>query len=57
MFAERYGWTPEQVDNLPLDVAPWIMPIAHAIDAERERRQEQERLAREAQQSVKQGGM
>jgi hypothetical protein len=38
MFAERYGWTPDEVDNVPLYLEPWILPISDAIDEERERR-------------------
>ena len=29
-FAERYGWTPGQVGNLPLDYAPWFPMVAQA---------------------------
>jgi hypothetical protein len=31
-MAERFGWTPEQVDNLPADKADWLLAIAATID-------------------------
>lgn len=39
-FAEMYGWTPDQVDSLPLRLSDSYMPISKAIAAERNRRQE-----------------
>tara|TARA_R110000868_G_scaffold374945_1_gene639403 strand:- start:3472 stop:3657 length:186 start_codon:yes stop_codon:yes gene_type:complete len=31
-MADRFGWTPEVVDNLPAGTADWIMAIARTID-------------------------
>jgi hypothetical protein len=31
-FADRFGWTPEQVDNLPAAKADWILAIADAVE-------------------------
>jgi hypothetical protein len=39
-FAEHYGWTPDQVDKLPLHLSDWYMPISGAIAKERDRREE-----------------
>lgn len=27
-MADRFGWTPEQVDNLPAGTADWLLAIA-----------------------------
>jgi len=39
LYAERWGWTPDQVGNLSLEVADWLLPIAEVMDKERERRE------------------
>lgn len=39
MYAEEFGWTPDQVDAIPLRLEPWIMPIHTAIQADITRRQ------------------
>ena len=31
-FADRFGWTPEQVDNLPAATADWLLAIGATID-------------------------
>jgi hypothetical protein len=31
-MAERFGWTPEQVDNLPAYTADWLLAISATID-------------------------
>jgi hypothetical protein len=31
-MAERFGWTPEQVDNLPAHTADWLIAIAGTIE-------------------------
>jgi hypothetical protein len=36
MYAERYGWTPEQVDALPASVYLWGPVLTQVIDAVRE---------------------
>ena len=45
MYAERWGWTPSEVDNLTLEQEDWLMPIALALDEEKAYR---ERKAMEA---------
>ena len=37
-YARRFGWTPQTVDQLPLVVEPWLLPIADALDDEQARR-------------------
>jgi hypothetical protein len=32
MMAERFGWTPDQVDNLPAATADWLLAIAGVSD-------------------------
>lgn len=27
MFAEQFGWTPDQVDALPAWLRPWYLPM------------------------------
>ena len=34
-YAEKLGWTPQQVDQLTIEQDDWIMPILHAVDEER----------------------
>jgi hypothetical protein len=34
-YAEKFGWTPQQVDQLTIAQDEWLMPIMHAIDAQR----------------------
>jgi hypothetical protein len=31
-MAERFGWTPDQVDNLPAPTADWLLAIATTVD-------------------------
>jgi hypothetical protein len=31
-MAERFGWTPEQVDNLPAHTADWLLAIAKTVE-------------------------
>lgn len=31
-MADRFGWTPEQVDNLPAATADWLISIAQITD-------------------------
>jgi hypothetical protein len=31
-FADRFGWTPEQVDNLPAGRADWLLAIANTVE-------------------------
>ncbi len=37
-YAREFGWTPEQVDGLPLSLEPWILPIQGVIEADIARR-------------------
>ena len=36
LFAERFGWTPEQADSLPLGFADLVFPILE-VTGERQR--------------------
>lgn len=31
LYAREFGWTDEQVDNLPMTLEPWYLPISYAI--------------------------
>lgn len=31
-MADRFGWTPDQVDNLPAATADWLISIARITD-------------------------
>jgi hypothetical protein len=31
-MADRFGWTPEQVDNLPAGTADWLISIAATVE-------------------------
>lgn len=31
-MADRFGWTPEQVDNLPAAAADWVLAIGAMVD-------------------------
>jgi hypothetical protein len=31
-MADRFGWTPEEVDNLPAGTADWLIAIAGAVE-------------------------
>ena len=42
-YADRFGWTPDQVDALPIEVATRLKPIAELYDevvADKQRRAE-----------------
>lgn len=32
-MADRFGWTPDQVDNLPVETADWLIAIATTVDS------------------------
>jgi hypothetical protein len=34
VYARAFGWTPNQVDALPLSIEPWVLPIDSAIEAD-----------------------
>jgi hypothetical protein len=31
-MADRFGWTPQQVDDLPAQTADWLIAIARTVD-------------------------
>lgn len=31
-MADRFGWTPEEVDNLPAGEADWLIAIAASVE-------------------------
>lgn len=31
-MADKFGWTPEQVDNLPAGTADWLLAIAAVVE-------------------------
>jgi hypothetical protein len=31
-MADRFGWTPDQVDNLPAETADWLLAIAATVE-------------------------
>lgn len=35
MYAERFGWTPSEVDDLPARVEVWLGPMIAALDEAR----------------------
>jgi hypothetical protein len=47
MYAERWGWTPSQVDELTLEQEDWLMPIAMALDEEKSYREKKAQEAAE----------
>lgn len=40
-MADRFGWTPEQVDNLPAKMADWILAIASTVEQVKNEKAEQ----------------
>jgi len=55
-YAEKFGWTPQQVDQLTIEQEEWIMPILHAIDAERAYKQKKAAEAAERKAKSSQSG-
>lgn len=53
-YAEKLGWTPQQVDQLTIQQDDWIMPILHAVDAEREYKERKASEAAERKAKAKQ---
>ncbi len=37
-MAERFGWTPDQVDNLPANTADWLLAIGNVVELARAER-------------------
>jgi hypothetical protein len=31
-MADRFGWTPDQVDNLPVETADWLLAISTTVE-------------------------
>jgi hypothetical protein len=31
-MADRFGWTPDEVENLPAGTADWLLAIAATVD-------------------------
>jgi hypothetical protein len=40
-FADRFGWTPNQVDDLPANRADWLLAIADTLDEVQNEKMEQ----------------
>ncbi len=38
--ADRFGWTPDQVDDLPANTADWLWAIATVVDEVKAERME-----------------
>jgi hypothetical protein len=32
MMADKFGWTPDQVDNLPANTADWLLAISATVE-------------------------
>lgn len=53
VYAERWGWTPEQVDSLTIEQEDWLIPIAQAMDAEQDKREKRARADAERKAKAK----
>lgn len=42
VMADKFGWTPEQVDNLPAPTADWLLAITGMVEDVRAERLEKE---------------
>ena len=51
LYARAFGWTPEQVENIPVSKEHWLLPIDQAIEADISARRE--RATREAKHKAK----
>lgn len=59
VYAREFGWTPSQVDEIPLTVDPWLLPIHNIlIEVENQKQIEAAKAAAEAKakQARLQGG-
>jgi hypothetical protein len=52
-YAEKFGWTPQQVDQLTIEQDDWIMPILGAIEEERAYREKKAAEAAERKAKAK----
>jgi hypothetical protein len=55
MYAERWGWTPSQVDSLTLEQEDWLWPIALALDQEKSYREKKAEEAAQRKAKAKRG--
>lgn len=46
-YAEEFGWTPQQVDQLTAQQDDWLIPVLHAIKAQRDYQQQKAQDAQE----------
>jgi hypothetical protein len=53
LYAERWGWTPGQVDQLTIEQDDWLLPIAQAFDAEKAYREKKAQEAAERKAKAK----
>lgn len=53
-YAEKFGWTPQQVDQLTIEQDDWLVPIMHAIDEQRAYAQKKAAEAQERKAKAKQ---
>jgi hypothetical protein len=42
-MADRFGWTPDQVDNLPAETADWLIAIGNMVEQVKSEKAEQAR--------------
>ena len=54
IYAERWQWTPAQVDSLTIEQEDWLIPIAQAFDAERDYREKKSQEAADRKSRAKQ---
>jgi hypothetical protein len=40
VYARRFNWTPQQVDEIPLSIESWLLPIMAIIDEVEEEKRE-----------------
>ena len=52
-YAEKFGWTPQQVDQLTAEQDDWLIPVMHAIDSQREYQQQKAADAQERKSKAK----
>lgn len=52
-YAETFGWTPRQVDQLTLEQEDWLIPVMNAINAQREYAQAKAAEAQERKNKAK----
>jgi hypothetical protein len=53
-YAKEFGWTPQQVDQLTIEQDEWLIPVAHAVDAQRAYEQKKAAEAAERAATTKQ---